>query len=110
MPIDEAHPSSRKELLEYRRPDLNLAERRAFRRLWLGILAGCGLSVCLYRMLWTRNDFDLTPLIVDSVSKFLAYYVLMFVRDWRYFGIGLVLSIPIALLIFFAAALMWMRF
>ena len=88
LPIDYLSP----------RPAVREPGALTFRRFAAGIGVGVGVSACVYLPM-VQGELGIPVIIVLSL-KIMACIVLLFVRGWRSFGLGLLTSIPAVVLIF----------
>jgi hypothetical protein len=96
--------------LDYQRPARQPGATRgrgrwflsAFAKYVLGVVCGLALSTAYYAVLIKAGGSDHPEVLLGAVGfKVVAGLFLVFVERWRAFGLGLITSVPIAVLIFF---------
>jgi hypothetical protein len=103
-------PQEKKPLpIDYRSAGSALRESGVlvFRRFATGVVIGVAVSACLYLPM-IRGELGILILIVLSL-KVLTCLVLLFFRGWRSFGLGLVTSVPVVVLIFLGVCALIVR-
>lgn len=74
----------------------------AFGKYVLGVVCGLVISTAYYAVLLKAGGSDDPAVLLAAVGvKLVAGLFLLFVDRWRAFGVGLITSVPIAVLIFF---------
>jgi hypothetical protein len=75
--------------------------RRVWSKFCVGIVVGAGVTLSAW-MLTASTSFELVWLAISvPVVKVITGGVLCIYRDWRPLGLGLILSVPLSMLIFF---------
>jgi hypothetical protein len=87
--------------LDYQKPPRRLAELSASARYGLGVLSGLAISLAYYFLLaGVGGNRSVAELFGAIAFKCILGVCLLFVDRWRAFGLGLITSVPIAVLIF----------
>jgi len=100
--MDNIPPRPDPSPLDYQSPQgvAGSGSRRLFK---MGAAAGVCVSAVAYLGFWnaTFKTGTVLPFVIVVSLKILAFVVLQFVKRWRSFGVGVLVSMPLVALIFF---------